>query len=519
MDSTPFESAGRPPDWAVTRPSTGPGGPSRPKRPQEAEACSAFGVALAEVSASQAAVVDAAVDLVVEVRDGVLERKGLTAVELGGTAVRSVLAEVKRCAVLEVQVKAGYGVSEARTLVALALTSVRLREVLTGAMRRGEASWPLARRFWESSANLTDDQRHLVAGALFGTEEGIAVPERLGPDGQLLLGRAWSHDEFIAACDLEVTACEGVDVTAERERRRRAYAGRSTSMRLNDDGTGTLSVRGPAAAMAAVYQRVDKGARNARALGDERTLANLRCDLVSALLIYGTVDVPARDPDPSPPDSKRPLTDHHTLLAPGDPLPAGSTPSSGSSFDEIVAPEEMDRLVRVVNALPPVALQVVVPVDVLTPVVHRCPSCGETARNAPEQPSSAPPEDRPGGPSPFPDDPHERTGEESVPEWMQVLATWLPEGPGRGFVGEVLGPTPFALSPGLARELALTPGATLHRLVTDPVDGRCLERSARGYRPDADMRRQIHAADVYSRRPGSRTHAAACELDHVTPWG
>jgi hypothetical protein len=102
---------------------------------------------------------------------------------------------------------------------------------------------------------------------------------------------------------------------------------------------------------------------------------------------------------------------------------------------------------------------------------------------------------------------------------MQVLATWLPEGPGRAQVGEVLGPTSFAISPGLARELALTPGATIHRLVTDPVDGRCVERSAKGYRPDADMRRQIHAADVYSRTPGSRTHAAACELDHVTPWG
>ncbi|RIK14463.1 MAG: hypothetical protein DCC50_11110 [Acidobacteria bacterium] len=86
-------------------------------------------------------------------------------------------------------------------------------------------------------------------------------------------------------------------------------------------------------------------------------------------------------------------------------------------------------------------------------------------------------------------------------------------------MAEVLGATPFFITDGQARELALLPGTTLHRLVTDPRDGRLVERTITTYRPDADMRRQVIAADVYSRAPGPRTTAPGGELDHVTPHG
>ncbi|WP_010147042.1 HNH endonuclease signature motif containing protein [Serinicoccus profundi] len=46
-----------------------------------------------------------------------------------------------------------------------------------------------------------------------------------------------------------------------------------------------------------------------------------------------------------------------------------------------------------------------------------------------------------------------------------------------------------------------------------------IERSIAAYRPDAAMRRQIVAADVYSRAPGSRAPAVACEIDHEQPFG
>ena len=46
-----------------------------------------------------------------------------------------------------------------------------------------------------------------------------------------------------------------------------------------------------------------------------------------------------------------------------------------------------------------------------------------------------------------------------------------------------------------------------------------MERTIGAYRPDADMRRQVVAADVYSRAPGPRTGPHAGELDHVVPYG
>ncbi|GGK75613.1 hypothetical protein GCM10011509_25390 [Ornithinimicrobium pekingense] len=66
--------------------------------------------------------------------------------------------------------------------------------------------------------------------------------------------------------------------------------------------------------------------------------------------------------------------------------------------------------------------------------------------------------------------------------------------------------------------LAMAPGTTLVRLLTDPADGRLIERSIASYRPDADMRRQVRAADVTSRAPGSRIPAARCDLDHEHPF-
>ena len=86
-------------------------------------------------------------------------------------------------------------------------------------------------------------------------------------------------------------------------------------------------------------------------------------------------------------------------------------------------------------------------------------------------------------------------------------------------MAEVLGPNPFFITDGHARELALLPGTTLHRLVTDPRDGRLVERTITAYEPDTDMRRQVKAADVYSRAPGPRAWSGAGELDHVTPHG
>src|SRR5690606_3161895 len=73
--------------------------------------------------------------------------------------------------------------------------------------------------------------------------------------------------------------------------------------------------------------------------------------------------------------------------------------------------------------------------------------------------------------------------------------------------------------PGHARELFYTPGTTLHRILTDPADGRAIERTITTYRPDTDMRRQVHTADLYSRNPQHRLTGRTLEIDHVIPYG
>jgi hypothetical protein len=70
-----------------------------------------------------------------------------------------------------------------------------------------------------------------------------------------------------------------------------------------------------------------------------------------------------------------------------------------------------------------------------------------------------------------------------------------------------------------ARELAAGEGSVWHRIITDPVDGRCIERSTTAYRPDRRMRDQIEAVDRTCRAPGCTAPASRCQPDHETPYG
>lgn len=152
----------------------------------------------------------------------------------------------------------------------------------------------------------------------------------------------------------------------------------------------------------------------------------------------------------------------------------GRLPLPDLGDDDLVTPADAATIAQVVTAQPAVHLQVVVPWDAVTgmPSCHRC-----------------------------------RDGTAADP---RVVV---------GGTAEVLGANPTFLTPGHARELALTPRTTLSRILVDPADGRLVERSIAGYRPDAAMRRQIVAADVHSRAPGRRTSSARCEIDHETAWG
>lgn len=85
-------------------------------------------------------------------------------------------------------------------------------------------------------------------------------------------------------------------------------------------------------------------------------------------------------------------------------------------------------------------------------------------------------------------------------------------------MGQLLGRYGRYLSAAEVRRILGRPGTTIYRLLTDPADGRCVERSLTAYSPDAAMRAQLHAADVTSRAPGSTTPAVDCQLDHVLEY-
>ncbi len=454
-----------------------------------------------ERSAADAAMIEAVVDVVEAVRERLLESKGLVGVELGRGQERSLDAEVRRAAVAEVEVLLGFGLTESQALVGVASAAGDLRAVILEALRRGDVTWPMVRVFWESSSRLGDSQRLLVATALFGQDRGLACEERLGPDGELIT-RPWGDGSYRKACEREVRACEGTDVAGERERRRRAYARRRASIRVHDDGTATLSVTGPAVTMAAVHQRVERVARLLRGAGDERSLDNLRCDTISTLLLYGTVQLPG-GPGSGAAEEPAPAGAHGTAADPG------------HGPDEVISPEGLEEIARVVNAQPLTHVQVVVPHAVLGSALPVCASCAGTIAPGDEgaPPGSAAPPSAGSPPGPPPD------ADDLASPGAQSPSPPAAASAGRGMVAEVLGPHPFFITPGHARELALLPGTTLHRLVVDPLDGRLVERTIATYRPDADMRRQVIAADVYSRAPGTRTGSHACELDHVVPYG
>ncbi|MGD8151497.1 hypothetical protein [Ornithinimicrobium sp. Y1694] len=92
-----------------------------------------------------------------------------------------------------------------------------------------------------------------------------------------------------------------------------------------------------------------------------------------------------------------------------------------------------------------------------------------------------------------------------------------PAGRPRG-VAELVGWNSGFITPRQARQIVLTPGTVLSRLLYDPADGRCIERSTGTRSPDAQMKRQIWAADRYGRGPGSRRPADRCEIDHEKEW-
>ncbi|GAB2763660.1 HNH endonuclease signature motif containing protein [Terrabacter koreensis] len=79
------------------------------------------------------------------------------------------------------------------------------------------------------------------------------------------------------------------DHRGEGEGRCAALRRRNVHGRLTDDGMGVFTVVAPAERVVGVLDRVDALARATRAAGDERTLDQLRSDVLTDLALFGTV--------------------------------------------------------------------------------------------------------------------------------------------------------------------------------------------------------------------------------------
>ncbi|MGO0575096.1 hypothetical protein [Ornithinimicrobium panacihumi] len=417
-----------------------------------------------------------------------LAHKGFTSVEELTPAQRKKWrAEAKRLTCAELEVKLGLGVHEARVLVGLACAPAPTRDQVVTALDRGWATWTQAKAFWERCGSLPHEQGALVAEAMFGAEAATADRARLDPDGDLR-DSPWQHDQYRAALERQALAVEGADVQAERARRRAAYAARRAGMTVHDDGTATLTLTGPLVTMCGVHTRIDRIARLLRKAGDPRTLDQLRCDVAAALLLHGTLDFP-------------------------------------EGHEEDLSPADLERISMIVNAQPAVHVKVIVPWDVLSGQAA-CAHCQEPlelpgADSVAQSEQGQADQGQPDRGQPDQGQPDQGQPGKDVPP-ADSSATVPSSGatvPSSGAVGEIIGRHPAFISPGHARELAIQPGTILSRLLTDPVDGRLVLEPITSYRPNAEMRRHIAAADVYSRAPGPRQPMVNCELDHVVPWG
>ncbi|WP_134774464.1 hypothetical protein [Ornithinimicrobium flavum] len=517
--------------------------------------------------------------------------------ELSVTARERWRARAKARTRGEIAPAIGWTPGETVHLVALACAPAAFRAPVVDQMTRGVLPWRLARSLWRACQGLPVAEAVHVATVMCGDDPDTCVPERLTPEGTVATG-PWEHRAFYAALEREVAKLTHADDTdpqdqaAARAVRDAAWAGRGVIARVDQDGTGTLTVITSALWVAGIKDRLSGAARTARAAGDGRTLAQLESDIARTLLAHATVGF-ADQPLPTP---TTPPDQDDSAPAGGDAPPGQSDRAGGDAPADRAAPGEAGpaaqdlaragwspQLIQALSGLPAATLQVIVPLIGLhdPATAHTLPTLGRTSTRPidPIDPdgSDGPGDDsalgqgqaggqgpgagagghtgRPGCPGCLPSTRRDHTtrdrtrnpdheespahGEDSAQQDDRVqegdcVCGGGDSGPGadppgqdrtataagrRLWVGELLGSFGTFVSPEQVRALALEPGTTMARLLVDPADGRCVERSLTTYRMDAAMRAQLLAADVTCRAPACTRTGSHCQVDHVTEYG
>lgn len=416
--------------------------------------------------------------------------------ELSKTGRERWRARTKSATASQLAALTGWGRGKSRQLVAIALCPSPIRRPVDEGLDAGIATWDQVEQFWREAGRLREEHGPHIATALFATSADPRQVDaaRLDPDGNVSPD-PWQAKPFARSLARMLAQARGADPEADHKDRHERYRLRDALGCVDDDGSGQLIITADAASIAACADRLHHLARRARQAGDPRTLAQLRSDLARSLLLHGTLPLPAttRTGPPTPPVAGRtppasgqtpqherpPTAGRDHPRTPDDGVP-DHPPTGNAVGDHLLDPDEVARLAAILTGTPTYHLQVLVPWDVLTgrPVLTGQDVTGDGA---------------------------DRTGAGSQRQEREG-------------VGAALGRESLFLTAGALRLAALTPGTTLSRILFDPADGRCIERSIARYRPDAAMRAQVLAADVHSRGIGSTTPARDSQLDHVVEY-
>lgn len=446
--------------------------------------------------------------LTAQVTKMLLAEKGMTDPdEMSKTARKALLIQAKRSTRHEIEAVTGWGSGDVTKLVGLANAPASVRGPVHQSLAKGEASWPVVRAYFRSTSAMEHEDGAAIANGLFGDDPDESVTERLTREGEFV-GGPWRAKEFYRALEREVHKIKNQDPEEAKKAKARAKAGADVRVNIDLEGTAEILIGTRPAHATAAADRIERAARAARKAGDKRTLRELRVAVAMSLLLHGTLDFDGISDDPN------------TLTV-----------------------EQSDQLTKILYALPAANLQVIVPFGAIfgdtlpgmgstgSPLgshgVNDAPDVaadlgGEVTTGLVGGPAAAPP-----GPA-EPSTPGTRGDPCPTPPASQGRTP--PASQGRtppasqdsvrpNAVGEVIGKRPTFLNSSELWELMLTPGSAFYRLLVDPVTGRCVEKSAKGYRFTAAQREQIMAADGFCRAPGCLQPAWLCQIDHVQEYG
>ena len=191
---------------------------------------------------------------------------------------------VKSCrsaAAREIQVATGLPITQCQRRVWLAACEPERVAVVGDGMRLGRVSFARALALTEATADLDA----LTAAAI-----AVRVLRPLtGSDGVVLpLTAPLSQATFTARLRTQLVLAHGLVGEAERTYAK-ALKARRCSAEANPDGTGVLFLSGDGPRISAAAGRVDRIARRLRKGGDGRTLAQLRADVATDLLLAGWI--------------------------------------------------------------------------------------------------------------------------------------------------------------------------------------------------------------------------------------